>query len=87
MNLQHPGRRVYGSDFDDDPSPVPGRAYRELYGGPLDGLLLDVDGWTPEQLAGGAYLIVPKDPHGNRADYEPSSGDPDRWDYQGLIPC
>ncbi|MZD05233.1 hypothetical protein GTW43_09080 [Streptomyces sp. SID5785] len=33
--------RVYGADHE-DASPQPGRAYAELVGGPLDGLLLDV---------------------------------------------
>ncbi|MFE4967605.1 hypothetical protein [Streptomyces sp. NPDC056660] len=35
--------RVYGHDAGDpDPGPRPGRAYAELVGGPLDGMLLSV---------------------------------------------
>ncbi|MFB7375843.1 hypothetical protein ACFC6U_03095 [Kitasatospora purpeofusca] len=86
MDPQHTGRRVYGSDFDDDPGPEPGRAYRELCGGPLDGLLLDVDGWAPDQLQDGAYLLIPSDPDGNRADYAPRPDGSQHWDYHGLIP-
>ncbi|MEV4975385.1 hypothetical protein [Streptomyces scopuliridis] len=52
-------RRVYGADHDDPgPGPQPGHEYRELCAGPLDGLLLDVTGWTDEQLATGALLIT-----------------------------
>lgn len=37
--------RVYGTDHDDpDPGRRPGREYRELVGGPLDGIRLDVTG-------------------------------------------
>lgn len=47
-------RRVYGADHDDpDPGPRPGHTYRELVGGPLDGLLLDVTGWTDRALREG----------------------------------
>lgn len=49
--------RVYGTDHD-DPGPRPGHVYRELVAGPLDGLLLDVTGWTDEQLADGAALLT-----------------------------
>lgn len=38
-------RRVYGADQDDpNPSSPWGREYRDLFGGPLDGLLLDGPG-------------------------------------------
>lgn len=54
------GRRVYGTDHDDpSPGPRPGRIYRELLGGPLDGQLLDVTDWMPEDLFTGALLITP----------------------------
>ncbi|MFJ4621273.1 hypothetical protein [Streptomyces sp. NPDC088812] len=38
--------RVYGADHD-DASPRPDRAYAQLVGGPLDGLLLDVTDHAP----------------------------------------
>ncbi|MFH8411226.1 hypothetical protein ACH4FX_41640 [Streptomyces sp. NPDC018019] len=51
--------RVYGTDFDDPhPGPRPGRTYAELVGGPLDGLLLDITGWTTEEIATGAALMA-----------------------------
>lgn len=48
--------------------------------GPLDGLLLDVTGWTDKQLADGAALIT------EIGRYGPRPGTPDRWDWQGDIP-
>ncbi|MFB7501777.1 hypothetical protein ACFC09_45265 [Streptomyces sp. NPDC056161] len=74
--------RVYGADHD-DAGPRPGRAYAELVGGPLDGLLLDVTGRpgrTPgEQVAlltemgrygsGGRSLYTPRPPDGRRYDW------------------
>ncbi|RKE17623.1 hypothetical protein [Streptomyces sp. TLI_171] len=76
--------RVYGADHD-DPGPRPGRAYRELCGGPLDGLLLDVTGWDAEQLADGAALPteLSRFGGGGRAHYEPRPADPGRWDWAG----
>ncbi|MFJ9703373.1 hypothetical protein [Streptomyces fradiae] len=51
--------RVYGADRDDPhPWPQPGRTYAALYGGPLDGLLVDVTGCPPAELAEGAALIT-----------------------------
>ncbi|MFB7510589.1 hypothetical protein [Streptomyces broussonetiae] len=45
--------RVHGHYADDPHSgPRPGRAYVELVGGPLDGLLLDITGWTPDANTG-----------------------------------
>lgn len=38
--------------------PRPGRVYRALVGGPLDGLPLDTTGWTDDQLRKGAALIT-----------------------------
>ncbi len=52
-------RRVYGADHDDpDPGPKAGHEYRELVGGPLDGLLVDVTGWSDAALREGARLIT-----------------------------
>ncbi|MFJ8848422.1 hypothetical protein ACIRFF_36675 [Streptomyces cyaneofuscatus] len=85
MNDPHPW--IYGTDHD-DPAPhalTPGHIYVELVGGPLDGQLLDVTGYTPEDRTGGALLISPHSAYGTggRSDYEPRPGDPDRWDWQG----
>ncbi|WP_331731360.1 hypothetical protein [Kitasatospora sp. NBC_01300] len=81
-------RRVYGADDDEDPGPEEGHDYRELCGGPLDGLLVQVTGWTPESLANGAALITNNGRYGpgGRAEYEPRPGDPDRWDWVGDSP-
>lgn len=87
----YPGRRVYGADHDDpDPGPLPGHLYRQLAGGPLDGSLLDVTGWTEDQLADGALLITEHGHHGpgGRADYGPPQGDPlaPTWVWLGDVP-
>ncbi|KQV19281.1 MULTISPECIES: hypothetical protein [unclassified Kitasatospora] len=76
--------RVYGSDHE-DAGPRPGRVYRELVAGPLDGLLLDVTGWSGEQLAVGAALPTEIGAYGagGRARYRPRPGDPQRWDWGG----
>ncbi|MFJ1751197.1 hypothetical protein ACIOJD_33955 [Streptomyces sp. NPDC088116] len=82
-------RRVYGADQDDpDPGPQPGHVYRELVAGPLDGLLLDVTGWSEEQLGGGALLITEIGAYGpgGRADYNPRPGDQARWEWAGDVP-
>ncbi|MFE9614157.1 hypothetical protein [Streptomyces sp. NPDC006012] len=71
--------RVYGADHD-DAGPRPDRAYAELVGGPLDGLLLDVTGRAPgEPVAlltemgrygsGGRSLYTPRPPDGRRYDW------------------
>lgn len=80
-------RRVYGGDHD-DPGPQPGHVYRELVGGPLDGLLADVTGWTPEEVGEGAALTTEIGAFGpgGRAVYEPRDGDPLYWDWQGDAP-
>ncbi|MER5771860.1 hypothetical protein [Streptomyces sp. NPDC001985] len=81
--------RVYGADHDDpDPGPRPGRTYAELVGGPLDGLLLDVTGWTREALAAGAALSteIGRYGPGGRALYGPRPGGGSRWDWQHDIP-
>lgn len=82
-------RRVYGSDHDDpDPGPQPGHAYAGLVGGPLDGLLLDVTGWTDAQPAEGAVLIteIGRYGPGGRALYGPRTGDPQHFDWDGDTP-
>ena len=81
--------RVYGADHDDpDPGPQPGHLYVDLVAGPLDGLLLDVTGWTVAELGEGAALIteIGRYGAGGRALYGPRPGDPRRWDWQGDTP-
>ena len=82
-------RRVYGGDHEDpDPGPRPGRLYRELVGGPLDGLLLDVTGWKAPALREGAALATEIGAFGpgGRAAYAPRPAAPDKWDWQGDMP-
>jgi hypothetical protein len=81
--------RVYGADHDDpDPGPRPGHVYAELVAGPLDGLLLDVTGWTPEHLREGAALAteIGRFGAGGKALYGPRADDPKRWDWAGDLP-
>lgn len=81
--------RVYGTDHDDpNPGPRPGHVYRELVAGPLDGLLLDVTGWTDGQLSESAVLTteIGRFGHGGHAVYGPRPADPRRWDWQGDVP-
>ncbi|MEU1423992.1 hypothetical protein ACIF6L_36880 [Kitasatospora sp. NPDC086009] len=81
--------RVYGADHDDpDPGPRPGHEYRELVGGPLDGLLLDVTGWDAERLDYGAALATELGAFGagGRAHYRQRPSDRRRWDWQGDSP-
>ena len=54
----------------------------------LDGLLLDVTGWTPEQLAGGAALITEVGAFGSggRACYSPDPERPQMWRWEGDAP-
>ncbi|MFF0409661.1 hypothetical protein ACFYUY_04405 [Kitasatospora sp. NPDC004745] len=76
--------RVYGADHE-EPSRRPGHVYRELVAGPLDGLLLDVTGWSDEQLAEGTALRTEIGSHGpgGHAHYGPRAADPRRWDWEG----
>ncbi|SHN34503.1 hypothetical protein [Streptomyces yunnanensis] len=81
--------RVYGADHDDpDPGPQPGHVYRELVGGPLDGLLLDVTGCSESELEEGAALITEIGAYGpgGRALYAPRPANPHRWDWGGDVP-
>ncbi len=81
--------RIYGHDHDDpDPGPRPGRSYVALVGGPLDGLLLDVTDWTPDQIAEGAVLSTElgRFGAGGRALYDPRPSDPGRFDWSGDSP-
>ncbi|RST13008.1 hypothetical protein E2C00_16720 [Streptomyces sp. WAC05374] len=81
--------RVYGADHDDpDPGPKPGHAYVELVGGPLDGLFLDVTGWSRQEREEGAALTTEIGQYGpgGRALYGPRPDDPGRFDWQGDTP-
>ncbi|MFD9123831.1 hypothetical protein [Kitasatospora sp. NPDC059571] len=78
--------RVYGADHDDpDPGSQYGHVYRELVAGPLDGLLLDVTGWSADRLAEGVALPTEIGAFGpgGRAHYAPRPADPRRWDWAG----
>ncbi|MES4888742.1 hypothetical protein [Streptomyces sp. NPDC096012] len=79
--------RVYGRDHD-NPGPRPGARYVELVGGPLDGLLLDVTGWTRGEIGTGVALPTElgRFGAGGRAMYEPRPGDPRRFDWTGDLP-
>ncbi|MEU6175893.1 hypothetical protein ABZ832_28790 [Streptantibioticus parmotrematis] len=84
-----PRPRVYGSDHDDPaPHAEPGHEYVVLAGGPLDGQLLDVTGWTAADRADGAALITEYGVYGpgGRATYEPDPAMPDRWAWRGDTP-
>ncbi|MFE3144387.1 hypothetical protein [Streptomyces scopuliridis] len=52
---QLPRGRVYDHD---DPGPLPHQTYAALVGGPLDGLLLDITGWRPEEVDDGVALTT-----------------------------
>ncbi|MFF4324757.1 hypothetical protein [Streptomyces sp. NPDC001568] len=92
MDAAWVGRRVYGSEPGDPVGPEEGHAYGELLGGPLDGLLLDVTGWTPRQVEGGALLMSDHGVYGpgGRSDYEPAGpdagGDGGRYVWRGDSP-
>ncbi|OIJ99331.1 hypothetical protein BIV25_09930 [Streptomyces sp. MUSC 14] len=79
--------RVYGRDHD-DPGPRPGRRYVELVGGPLDGLLLDITGRTPDDPGASVALATElgRFGAGGRAVYAPRPGDRRRFDWVGDAP-
>ncbi|MFI9064473.1 hypothetical protein ACIGQE_21820 [Streptomyces sp. NPDC053429] len=92
MDAAWRGRRVYGADRDDpDPGPEPGHDYVELVGGPLDGQLLDVTGWSPLEVADGVLLMSERGEFGpgGRCAYEPDEADgvyPTRFGWRGDVP-
>lgn len=80
--------RVYGQEHDDPhPGPQPGRAYTELTGGPLDGLLLDITGWGPDRISAGAALETGLGRYGatGRSLYQPRPGATHHFDWAGDI--
>ncbi|MFF5435428.1 hypothetical protein ACFY5K_36225 [Streptomyces griseofuscus] len=70
--------RVYGCGLDDaHPGPLPHQTYAALVGGPLDGLLLDITVWWPEEVDDGAALMTELGRWpGGRALYDPRPDDP-----------
>ncbi|WP_097977627.1 hypothetical protein [Streptomyces sp. gb14] len=76
---------IYGTDNDDPTprTPTPGHGYVQLVGGPLDGQLLDVTGFTPDERAEDALLISPHSAYGpgGRSDYSPDGES--RWHWNG----
>lgn len=77
--------RVCSGDDDEWLEPMPNRLYAGLLGGPLDGQLLDVTDWTPEERAQGALLVTDRGLFGarGRAYYSLAATDPDGpflWD-------
>ncbi|MGV9233558.1 hypothetical protein [Streptomyces nigra] len=45
--------RVHAAEHNDaNAGPLPYRTYAELVGGPLDGLLLDIQGWRTDAVEG-----------------------------------
>ncbi|MFF0383025.1 hypothetical protein [Streptomyces sp. NPDC004286] len=80
-------RRVYGAEFD-HPGPRSDRCYAELVGGPLDGLLLDITGWTADEIQTGAALMTELGQFGpgGRAVYGPRPGNTARFDWTGDTP-
>ncbi|MET8176644.1 hypothetical protein [Streptomyces clavifer] len=81
--------RVYGQDPGaPDQGPRRGQTYAELVGGPLDGLLLDITGWTRDAIRTGAALKTElgRFGGGGRALYDERPGDPGRWDWSGDTP-
>jgi hypothetical protein len=70
--------RVYGRDHDDPhPGPLPHHTYATLVGGPLDGLLLDITGWRPQEVGAGAALPTELGRFpGGRSVYAPRPGEP-----------
>ncbi|MER5888083.1 hypothetical protein ABT160_30050 [Streptomyces sp. NPDC001941] len=81
--------RVYGYAPDDpDGYAREGRAYVALKGGPLDGLLLDITGEQPAELADGALLVNDLGTYGagGRSDYVPDGSGEQVWIWRGDRP-
>ncbi|GAA2616256.1 hypothetical protein GCM10010304_82210 [Streptomyces roseoviolaceus] len=68
--------RIYGHDHDEpNPSPLPHQTYAALIGGPLDGLMLDITGWRPEEVDDSVALSTELGPFpGGRSLYDPCPG-------------
>lgn len=59
--------------------------HAELIGGPLDGHLVPVDGWSAERRMTGVAHIVPGEDY--RACYSAPADDPmaAKWEFEGCI--
>lgn len=79
--------RVYGTD-QDHTRPLPHRDYAELVSGPLDGLLLDITGWTADEIQTGVALMTDLGQFGpgGCALYEPRPGERTRWNWSSDTP-
>ncbi|MEU9593698.1 hypothetical protein ACGF7W_24965 [Streptomyces sp. NPDC048219] len=79
--------RVYGADHD-NPGPRPGRAYAQLVGGPLDGLLLDVTDLAEDERVRGVTLAteIGRYGPGGRSVYGARPGGTRRFDWRGDAP-
>ncbi|WP_097968469.1 hypothetical protein OG333_37315 (plasmid) [Streptomyces anulatus] len=81
---------MYDTEHDSPATgPLPGHTYRELIGGPLDGQLIEITGWTGKQITTGAYMITPHSAYrpGGRASYAPTISHPDGpWVWEGNVP-
>ncbi|MFJ8621134.1 hypothetical protein ACIRD4_35815 [Streptomyces clavifer] len=80
--------RIYGSEPGESDIEVPGHRYAALIGGPLDGQLIDVTGWSRQQLVDGTALITELGAFGpgGRTHYEGRPGDLDRLHWIGDTP-
>ncbi|MGW3585676.1 hypothetical protein ACWDM8_30630 [Streptomyces rubiginosohelvolus] len=80
--------RVYGDGPGETSTRRPECVYAELVGGPLDGQLLDVTGWSAQQLFDGALLICESGMYGpgGRSDYSGQPGVAGRLYWQGDMP-
>ncbi|MFJ8770121.1 hypothetical protein [Streptomyces clavifer] len=80
--------RIYGSEPGEQSVEVPGHRYAALIGGPLDGQLIDVTGWSRQQLVDGTALITEHGAFGpgGRTHYEGRPGDLDRLHWIGDTP-
>ncbi|MEU7649948.1 hypothetical protein [Streptomyces huasconensis] len=81
--------RVYGADHEaPNPGPLLHRTYAELVAGPLDGLLLDITGWRPEEIDDGVALRTELGRWpGGRALYDPHPDDPRPSGGPGVVCC
>ena len=59
-----------------NPGPLPHQTYAALKGGPLDGLLLDITAWRPEEVDDDALSTDLSRRPGGRALYDPHPGEP-----------
>ncbi|MFE5861900.1 hypothetical protein ACFQ77_15275 [Streptomyces virginiae] len=80
---------VYGTDHDGpNPSLRAGWDYAGLVGGSMDGLLLDITGWSADEIQPGVALMTQLGQFGlgGRARYDLRPGERNRWDWSGDPP-